>query len=246
MDGPVLMGRNSLREVLRRRPESLQKIYVSESLAEGASEIIDLARAAGVPHETRQSAQLTSAVGSDSHQGAIGILRPRIHPELKEFISQARQLPRALVVMADSIYDPHNLGAILRACECFGVSGVVISKNRGTGITPVVTKSAVGATELVPICIVSNLAQALQRLLDEGFEAIAADVGPDAVDLPDCHFPDYAVLVLGSEGDGVQPLLRKLCGQVAKIPMHGAIDSLNVSQAAAVFTYAWSAARHQE
>ena len=242
LDGPVIMGRNALREVLRRKPEQLARVYLSDAAVSDNGLGAALQREQ-IPYEVRHPGDLTAAAGSDSHQGVVGVLKNRHHPELKELLEQAMQQPRALIVLADSIYDPHNLGAILRASECFGVYGVVLSKNRGTGITPVVTKTSVGASEFVPVCIVSNLAQALNRAIDAGFVGIAADVGPDAEELSYVEFPSHTVLVLGSEGEGIQPLLRSLCGGAVKIPMVGGIDSLNVSQAAAVMGYAWSVQR---
>lgn len=241
IDGPLIIGRNSLREVLRRAPERLLRVYLTDSVLASGDECGALVIEHGIPHDVRHAAELTGAAGSDSHQGVVGVLKNRHHPELKTFLEEAIQRPRALIILADSIYDPHNLGAILRAGECFGLHGVLLSKNRGTGITPAVTKSSVGASEFVPVCIVSNLAQSLQRAIELGFVGIAADVGPDAVALSHANFPSHAVLVLGSEGEGVQPLLRKLCQMVVTIPMAGSIDSLNVSQAAAVMAYAWAA-----
>ncbi|NDC38414.1 MAG: 23S rRNA (guanosine(2251)-2'-O)-methyltransferase RlmB [Proteobacteria bacterium] len=240
LDGPLIIGRNSVQEVLRRKPHSLLRVYLTEAAQAAASQIAALVAEQRVPCEVRHAAELSAAAGSDSHQGVVGVLKNRHHPEIGEFLEGALQQPRALIIMADSIYDPHNLGAILRACECFGLYGVVLSKNRGTGITPSVTKSSVGASELVPVCMVSNLAQALHRALDLGFAAVAADVGVDSTELPRFEFGSHVVLVLGSEGEGIQPLLRKLCGAAVTVPMSGAIDSLNVSQAAAVFAYAWS------
>ena len=244
LDGPAAIGKNTFLEIVRRKPERLLRAFFAESESSGREELVALAKRAGIPYEFCHPSQITAATGSDSHQGVAGVLRPRHHPELKELLQAASEQPRALIVMLDSIYDPHNLGAILRACECFGASGVILSKNRGTGITPAVTKTSVGATEFVPISIVSNLAQALQRAIDMGFEAFAADVGPGTEPLVHCEFSPLSVLVLGSEGEGVQPLLRKLCSRAVTIPMSGVIDSLNVSQAASIMLYEWSASRY--
>ena len=136
--------------------------------------------------------------------------------------------------MLDSIMDPHNFGAILRAAECFGVDAVLWSKNRGCDITPVVAKVSVGASELLPLVPVSNLAQALERLKDAGVWSIAADVSPEAQPIDQFEFPTKSLILLGSEGEGLQPLLLREAEFKITIPLHGKIDSLNVSQAAAV------------
>jgi len=241
VDGPLIIGRNTVREVLLRRPELVARVFITAATLDGADGLGALLHEQNIPHLECQASELSTAAASDSHQGVLAVLKKRHHPELSDLLEQALRKPRALILIADSIYDPHNLGAILRASECFGVDAVVISKNRGTGITPAVTKSAVGASEFVPVCIVSNLAQSLRRAIDAGFVGIAADVGPEAVGLSKVEFPPHAVLVLGSEGEVVQPLLRSLCELKVTIPMRGVIDSLNVSQAAAVFAYAWQA-----
>ena len=240
LDGPIVIGRNAVREVVLRAPDRLVKVFTTESLRESRDELLKHIESLGVSLENHSRDSLTSATGTDSHQGIAAILKPREHPELREFLDAALAKPRSLIVLLDSIYDPHNLGAILRACECFGVDGIIMSKNRGTGITATVTKSSAGASEFVPICIVSNLAQALGKAKDAGFTGIAADVGAGTEDLGSFGFPQYSALILGSEGEGIQPLLRKLCSRAITIRMSGAIDSLNVSQAAAVLFFAWS------
>ena len=132
--------------------------------------------------------------------------------------------------MLDSIFDPQNVGAILRAAECFGADAIITSKNRGCPMTPTVSKASAGASAFVPHVEVSNLADSAQRLQNEGFTLVVADMDGDE----NAVWPDKLLLVMGSEGTGVQPLLKKRADLIVRIPMYGKIASLNVAQACAV------------
>lgn len=216
-----IMGKNCIREVLKTSPERIKKIFISKPSEEFPSAIVK-------PKEA-----LTKLVDSDSHQGVVALVTERLTIKLKDFLSEPKD--RSTIVMLDSIYDPHNLGAILRAAECFGVDGVIWSKNRGADITPAVSKVSVGASELVPIIKVSNLAEAMKQCQKAGYTAIIADVGPGSENIHQFQFPDLTLLILGSEGKGVQRLIQERANNRVYIPMKGQIDSLNVSQAASVF-----------
>jgi 23S rRNA (guanosine2251-2'-O)-methyltransferase len=129
---------------------------------------------------------------------------------------------------------------VLRSAECLGVSGAIWSWNRGASLTPAVTKVSMGASELVPIVQVANLAEAVRRLKQADFWVVASAVHGDAVPLPAFDFPARTALILGSEGEGIQPLLLKEADFTVHIPMTGRLESLNVAQAATVFLYEWS------
>lgn len=232
----LLMGRNALRETIRRVPHRLERVYIAY-LGEGASERQELllaAQGAGIAVEQVPLERLTQMVGSDSHQGVVARLFPAPSRELRVFLQERAAAERSLLVMLDSIHDPQNLGTILRAAECFAADGVMLSSNRGTPITATVRKASVGASELVEVVTVANLAQACERLKDAGYWIVVADNAPGALSLNEFSFPQRAVLVLGSEGEGVHQLLRARADFAVKIPLFGDIDSLNVSQAAAV------------
>ena len=160
-------------------------------------------------------------------------MKERDELPLKEFLSTTPE--KSLVVMCDSITDPQNFGAILRACECFGVDALVFSKNRNVGITPVVSKVSVGGSELVPLIAVSNLVDTLKKFQDVGYFSVAAECHERSQSLYNFEFPSQTVLIIGAEGKGIQPLLSKKADYHLEIPMQGRIDSLNVSQATAVF-----------
>lgn len=142
------MGRNCVREVLRHAPQQVVKIY-SSSTSGGDGEISQLVAELGIEVETLTNDALTTLVDSGSHQSYVALLKERRPSELKEFLAQTKDVQRSLVVMVDTINDPQNFGSILRASECFAVDAVIWSKNRGVGVTPVVSKASVGASELV-------------------------------------------------------------------------------------------------
>lgn len=225
------MGRNTVREVFRAQPERIKRIFSTKDPEENA--FVKELQEAGKPIRQMSEKALTSLLNSDSHQGIAAELKPRSHPDLKEFLKEERE--KSLVLVLDSIFDPQNFGTILRAGECFGADAALYSKNRGASITPAVTKASVGASELMPLIVVSNLAEAVRKLQDAGYFVVVAAVGAEAKNALEFDFPLKTALILGSEGKGVQPLVAKIADAALYIPMRGKIDSLNVSQAAAVF-----------
>ncbi|MBT3393629.1 MAG: 23S rRNA (guanosine(2251)-2'-O)-methyltransferase RlmB [Waddliaceae bacterium] len=228
----LIMGKNCISEVLRASPSRIVEVYTSQKSDDALyRELIKKKiRVKEVPKR-----DLGSLVNSDSHQSYVAAVKERGQPALKDFLVSSRDADKNLVVMLDSIYDPQNLGAILRSCECFGVDLVIYSKNRGTDITPVATKTSAGASELVDIAKVSNLAETIRAFKKEDFWVVCAEAGEESSSLYGFDFPDKTLLVLGSEGKGIQPIISKNADFRVYIPMLGNIDSLNVSQAAAVF-----------
>jgi 23S rRNA (guanosine2251-2'-O)-methyltransferase len=134
--------------------------------------------------------------------------------------------------MCDQIFDPQNFGAILRCGECFGADGVVWSKNRGSDLTPVVAKSSCGATEWTSLIRISNLAEGVALFQENGYEVLATAFDENSKNAFEYKFAPKTVIVLGSEGEGIQPLILKKADQLLHIPMSGKIQSLNVAQAA--------------
>lgn len=228
-----VMGRNCIAEMLRISPERIVEVYTSQKSTDDALYAELLKHHIRVKEVSKR--ELSRMVESDSHQSYVAAVKEREQQSLKQFLANSREREASIVLMLDSIFDPQNLGAIIRAGECFGVDLIVFSKNRGADITPVTTKTSAGATELVPIVKVSNLADTMNSFQKEGFWSVAAEAGERAQSLYDFQFPSKTLLILGSEGRGIQPLLSKKSDFHVRIPMLGNIDSLNVSQAAAVF-----------
>ncbi len=223
----LIMGKNCVETVLKKEPQRIVTLFSSKKMDDP---LLAAAQKEGVEVKFIGKHQLDKLVESDSHQSYVAQVRPRKQPDLKAFLEEDHQL----VLMLDAINDPQNLGALLRAAECFGVDAVIWSKNRGCSLTPSATKASVGASELVPLIIVSNLAETVRRFQEEGYTAVTAEIDDHAKPLWNYTFPEKTLLIMGSEGEGVQPLISKLANEKVYIPMAGTIDSLNVSQAASV------------
>jgi len=209
----LVIGKRAVEEVLERAPERAMLLY-------SATHMDNLP----CPLKKVTKDELDELTHSTSHQGiALKVSDPA--PTLLEDLFDAK-----IVVMLDSIFDPQNVGAILRAAECFGADAFITSKNRGCPMTPTVSKASAGASAFVPHVEVSNLAEAARKLQEEGFSLVVADMNGDENVL----WPDKLLLVMGSEGVGVQALLKKRADIIVRIPMYGKIASLNVAQACAV------------
>lgn len=152
-----------------------------------------------------------------------------------EFIENLGEQNNSLVLVLDGITDPHNLGAILRSADQFGVDLVVIPERRAVQANETVVKVSSGAAQYVPISVVTNLNREVEKLKSAGFWVYAADMAGDSS--YECQFSSRSVIVMGSEGSGISPLLRKNCDYVVSIPMRGHIDSLNVSVATGILLY---------
>lgn len=229
--------------MLTHAPEKVSELLFAPGKHDGdrdkrAQELLRFAERQGVGVRKVTLAELNRLCESEAHQSFAAVLEQGGGLELKQLISQLGGKERALLLLLDSINDPHNFGAILRAAECFGADAVIYSKNRGSPLSPVVSKVSAGASELVPLCEVANLAEAARKLKKAGFWLVACDVSREATALPKFEFPQQSVLILGSEGKGPQKLLLEQADFRLYIPMLGKLDSLNVSQAAAVTLYA--------
>ncbi|MGI6524825.1 MAG: 23S rRNA (guanosine(2251)-2'-O)-methyltransferase RlmB [Bdellovibrionota bacterium] len=233
----LVIGKRAVAEVLRSSSERVESVLCAARSGVPEGEVQDLVAKTGIKIKNIRQDELSDLSASDSHQGIAAVLKERRYATLNELIQRSKYSATSLLVMLDGVSDPHNLGAVMRAAECFGADGIIWSKNRGVGITPVVTKTSAGASELLAAVPVSNLADALKKLQAEGFWSVAAALTEDAEPLADFKIAQKTVLILGSEGKGISPLILKLADFVLQVPMEGSISALNVSQAAAVFMY---------
>jgi 23S rRNA (guanosine2251-2'-O)-methyltransferase len=224
----LIMGVHAIQELLRHAPEKLLRIF---TVASKKSEILTQCEKKRIPISFTSNDQLTKMTGSDSHQSLVAEIQPRTYLDVKEFLSS--DLDNAFVLMLDQIFDPQNFGALIRSAECFGASAVAWSKNRGSDLTAVAAKSSCGASELLPLIRVSNLATAVQQFQDAGYEVVAALLDPKSESAFTFSFAPKTVLIVGSEGEGIQPLLQKKADRSVYLPMAGKIASLNVAQATA-------------
>jgi 23S rRNA (guanosine2251-2'-O)-methyltransferase len=187
-----------------------------------------------LPVETVDRKTLESLLPADAvHQGLALKTRPLVQPDVDEV---ARPAGPGLIAILDQVSDPHNVGAILRSAAAFGLRAVIVQDRHSPEETGTLAKSASGALERMPLIRVANLSQALDSLKDHGFWSAGMDARAE-VTLRDSGLPDRRVVVLGSEGAGLRRLVRDHCDMLVKLPMSGAVESLNVSNAAAVAFY---------
>jgi 23S rRNA (guanosine2251-2'-O)-methyltransferase len=188
--------------------------------------------AAGVvPVKKVPRARVEELARGGVHQGVVARVEPYPYSGLEEIVS----VPEPLVLVLDGVTDPRNLGAVLRAGDGAGASGVVIPKDRAVGVTAVAVKASTGASEHARVARETNLRRALNRMKEAGIWVYAAEVGGTLHTKLDLAGP--VAFVLGSEGRGVRRLVREGCDGTVSVPMLGVVDSLNVSVAAAVLLY---------
>jgi len=200
-------------------------------------DIIDLADEQKVTIREMARSKFESMTRTDGAQGVLALAQPIRPTPLEELLTDERDGTRPFLLLLDGITDPGNLGAILRTAECAGVTGVVLPRHRAAHITPTVAKTAAGAIEHLRMAVVGGLPAAMQTLSQAGVWTVGLDAGGERsiFDLPIADDP--IALVLGAEGPGLSRLVRDRCDTVASIPLRGVLDSLNVSNAAAVAVY---------
>lgn len=186
--------------------------------------------------------ELDRMVSSPDHKGAVlDLMGPRTglsrlsEQSVEDFCSGLGEEEGALVLILDSITDPHNLGAILRSCDQFGVNLVILPERRSVQANETVHRISSGAAQYVPISVVTNLNRAIEVLKENGFWVYGADMS--GISSYEVDFAKRTALVMGSEGKGLDFLVRKNCDQIVSIPMQGHIDSLNVSVASGILLY---------
>ncbi len=233
----VAYGRNSVIALLTSGGRRADEIAVLAGAAGPLAHVVALARRAGVKVSFRTRDQLTAIAGSPRHQGVVARVTSVPYAELDTLLGiPAERNEPALFLALDQIQDPRNLGALLRTADAFGAHGVVVPKHHQVGLTAAAARTAMGAMGAVPVARETNLVMALETLKKTGIWIYGATsergVPPWSADLtrPLC-------LVLGSEGEGVRPLVARTCDALLTIPMVGRVGSLNVSAAGAVLCY---------
>lgn len=235
--GGTIEGRNAVLEALRAG-RGLEKVYLAEGDTDHTlHRIAALAREKGAVVTACDRRKLDAMSETHAHQGVIAVASAVEYATVEDLLALARERGQTpLLVVCDGITDPHNLGAVLRTAEAAGAQGVIIPKRRAVGVNAVVGKTSAGALEHIKVCKVANLTDTLKLLKKQGLwvYGTAADGGTS---LYDAGLDGPAVIVIGSEGDGMSRLVREACDFVVSIPMMGKMNSLNASAAAAVLLY---------
>jgi 23S rRNA (guanosine2251-2'-O)-methyltransferase len=230
-------GRNPVLELLRAHGRRADEIAVLAGARGPLAEVVALARRAGVKVSYRTREQLTAIAGSEQHQGVVARVASVEYVDLTALLAvPVERGEPAFFVALDQVQDPRNFGALLRTAESFGAHGVIVPKHHQVGLTDAAARAAMGAVEYLSVARETNLVNALETLKKTGVWVYGATAGA-AVPVWGADLTGPLCLVLGSEGDGLRPLVAKACDVLLTIPMRGKVGSLNVAAAGAALCY---------
>ena len=234
----VLYGLHPVEEAIRSGGRRLDQVLVARDRKDERLErIIAQCKVANVRVTTESREQLTKLAKTEMHQGVLAMVRERSYLGIEDLLrKKAASQEYKFFLALDGVEDPHNLGALLRTADAVAVDGVLIPERRSAPINATVAKTSAGASEHVKIARVTNLVRSLEQLKRENVWVIGLDER-GAPDYMDFDFRTDCVLVLGREGAGLHDLVKKTCDHLLRIPMAGAVSSLNVSVAGAIVMY---------
>ena len=229
-------GRNAVLEAFRSG-KTIDKLYVLDGCQDGpVKSIMREARKHDTIINYVAKERLDQLSETGKHQGVIAVSAAYEYAEVEDILAAAEEKGEApFIIILDGIEDPPNLGAIIRTANQAGAHGVIIPKRRAVGLTPTVARTSAGAINYTPVAKVTNISNTMKELKDKGMWFVCADM--DGTRMYDLDLTGPIGLVIGNEGEGVSPLVKKNCDMVASIPMKGDIDSLNASVATGVLAY---------
>ena len=236
----VLFGFHAVGVRIKTAPQSVFEVFFDVSRRDARMrQFVDRAREAGIRLIESDGLRLAKMCGSHGHQGVVA--RVDAVPQVKSLDELLEQLEAAgeespLLLVLDGVTDPHNLGACLRVADGAGAHAVIAPKDHAAGISATVAKVASGAAETMPYFMVTNLARTLGELKERNIWCIGTSDDAEKT-IYDVDLKGPVALVLGAEGEGMRQLTRKTCDELVRIPMRGAVESLNVSVASGVCLY---------
>ncbi len=230
----LLVGRNPIREALKAG-QPIEKMLVAQGeLSGSARELVAKAREAGIVVQFVERARLDAVY--PNHQGMLAYASAAAYSSVEAILEKAAEKDEApFIVVLDGVTDPHNLGAVIRSAECCGAHGVIVPERRSAGLNPAAVKASAGALSYLPVARVGNLSRTLAELKEKGLWVIGCDMSGGDIRESDLTGP--AVVVIGSEGEGISRLVLEGCDKVVSIPLKGQIGSLNASVAAGIALY---------
>jgi 23S rRNA (guanosine2251-2'-O)-methyltransferase len=234
----IIYGIHPVREALKSSDIQIQKILIgTQKPSPPLQSILDLANKRKVPVTFTTRDILEQMARSDLHQNVVGFIKEIRYEALEEMLSRWKQKgTRALLLILDGIQDPQNLGSLIRTALGCGAHGIIIPKDRAVGVTPAVMKASAGAIAHLPIARVVNISATIEDLKKEGIWVYgAAGEAKDPIYQLDLNI-DLAI-VIGAEGKGIRPLVRKKCDRLFSIPMKGPISSFNASVSGGMVLY---------
>ena len=236
-ESDLIYGRHPVLTALENE-RSINKLWITTRLRYDPRfhHLILQAKDNGAVIDEVEPMRLDQITGRANHQGIAAQISPYSYTELEDLITKAKSITDPVIVVADGITDPHNLGAIIRTAEAIGAHGLVIPQRRAAGITSTVVKVAAGALETFPVARVVNLGRALEQLKEEGFWIYGTAV-TGSEPLQSVKFSGPVVLVVGGEGEGLGMLTQRSCDVLVSIPLQGKTPSLNASVATGMALY---------
>jgi 23S rRNA (guanosine2251-2'-O)-methyltransferase len=241
----IIYGIHPVREAMASLSFHVEKILVSgRNPSPALQSIIDLTRGKNIPIAFTDKETLDQMAKGGLHQNIVAFLQETSYAELGEMLSRPKKEgTKALFLILDGIQDPQNLGSIIRTALGCGAHGMIIPKDRAVGITPVVIKASAGAAAHLPVARVVNIAATIDRLKDEGIWVYGAS-GEAKDALYDLDLNIDLAIVIGAEGKGIRPLVKKKCDRLFSIPMKGPVSSFNASVSGGMILYEVMKQRH--
>lgn len=232
----VIFGRNPVFEAVKSG-RAIDSVLVAGDRKGGTvAVILAKAKEQGIVIKEVSPKKLDYMCGSTAHQGIAAVAAVKRYSTVEDILSYAEGKGEdPFIIILDELEDPHNLGAIIRTAECVGAHGVIISQRRSAGLTYAAGKASAGAVEYERVARVVNIPNTIDMLKKHGVWVYAADM--DGAVYTDTDFTGAVAIVIGNEGKGVSPLVKKKCDAVVSLPMKGQIGSLNASVAAGVLAY---------
>jgi len=223
----LVYGRRPVREAVRG-PREVRELWATERALRAEPWLSE----AGVRVQRRPERDLNAEAGTSDHQGVLARVEPFRYADAHGLATG----PAPLLVVLDSVTDPRNLGAVIRCADGAGANGVILPAHNSARVTPTVVHASAGAAEHLPVAVVKNLARYLGEIKGPQLWVWAA-AGDAETTMWDADLSGGAVFVLGAEGKGLRPLVRRTCDDAVRIPLGGEVESLNVSVAAALLLY---------
>lgn len=232
----LIHGFHAITAKLRHAAEDVKEIYLTGDRHDGRMrDLLKLAEARGVRVMPTDTARLDGMAGGARHQGVVARVSAQQRYLTLDDVLETLDEPPLLLVL-DGVTDPHNLGACLRVADAAGAHAVVAPKDKAAGLNATAIKVASGAADVIPYIVVTNLARSLREMQERGIWVIGA-AGEAEKDIYAVDQRGAVAWVLGAEGSGLRRLTRETCDELARIPMHGSVESLNVSVASGICLY---------
>jgi len=238
-DREIVCGRQPVRELLLAARRTVHAVHVASQDTRDRSidEIVGLARRARAKIFNADPRSMDRLAGTAHHQGVAAEVSPYPVLEMHDLLSMLEKRACPLVLLLDHIQDPQNLGALLRTADSAGVDAVVLPKRRASAVTPAAVRASSGAAEHVKTAMVANIGEVIRRLKEAGFRVGGLDASPAARLYHEADLSGPLALVVGSEGEGLQPMVRGLCDFHVRIPQLGRVASMNAAAAGAVVVF---------